>query len=81
MPKPSSSTMQPPRAKSTVASILVAFASREFFMSSSTTPVSDTMAVDDLICATTSSGRGNMLRAEALATKCLAPVMLFRVMT
>ena len=45
MPRPSSSTEHPPRAKSIAASTLVAFASREFFSSSSTTPVRETIAV------------------------------------
>jgi hypothetical protein len=77
MPKPSSSTVHPPRAKSTVASTLVALASSEFFRSSSMTPVSDTIAVDDLICATTSSGRGSMHRPAALGMVSA----VFRVMT
>jgi hypothetical protein len=81
MPRPSSSTEHPPRAKSTAASILVAFASREFFRSSSTTPVSETIAVDDLIWAITSAGRGRIDRLEALGIVCLAPMDVFRVMT
>ena len=65
MPRPSSSAVHEPLAKSTVASILVALASSEFLSSSSTTPVSETMAVDDLICATTSAGSGRMHRPAA----------------
>lgn len=60
MPRPSSSTVHAPRAKSTEASTLAALASSEFLSSSSTTSVSDTIAVEDLIWATTSSGRGRM---------------------
>src|SRR6266550_1209222 len=48
IPKPLSSTIHPPRGKSTVTSILVAPASREFFRSSTTTPEREIIAVDDL---------------------------------
>ena len=81
MPRPSSSTEHPPRAKSIAASTLVAFASREFFSSYSTTPVRETIAVDDLIWATTCSGRGSMVWVEALGIAWLAPIGVFRVMT
>ena len=69
MPLPLSSIEQPPRPKSTVASILVAPASREFFSSSRTTPTSDTTAADDLIWATTSGGRGRMRRSRTPAMR------------
>jgi hypothetical protein len=72
MPRPSSSTVHAPRVKSMVASILVAWASSALWRSSSTTPASDTMAVDDLIWATTSGGSGRMGGAGAMApTACL----------
>jgi hypothetical protein len=64
-PSPLSSTEHPPRAKSTAASTLEAFASRAFFSSPSTTPVREPMAVDDLIWATTSSGSGRIALQRA----------------
>jgi hypothetical protein len=60
MPRPSSSTVQLPRAKSAVTVTLEALASREFLRSSRTTPVSDTMVVEDLIWAATPSGKGRI---------------------
>jgi hypothetical protein len=67
MPKPLSSTVHAPRAKSMAASILVACASSALWRSASTTPASDTMAVDDLIWATTSGGSGRMGGVCAMA--------------
>ena len=46
---------------------MIAFASSEFLSSYRSTSVSDTMAVDDLIWATTCSGSGRMLGAGAVA--------------
>lgn len=60
MPRPLSSTRHAPRPKSSVTSTLVAFASNAFLSSSSTTPASETMAVDDVMWAMASSGRGRM---------------------